>query len=248
MGRNPRPTSPSHRSERRWSGPSRCTAATRQTGRSGSHSSRRDLRQHRWWCQLAGYRGARTISRALARGGLRERRARGGRRLEVGAHVLLQRLQRFLRAVDEPEQVEIAGADHAVARECGEVHDLPPVVGSVKQDHHRPLELARLRQRQDLEHLVQRSETAGEDHDRPRHGLHRAPQFLHRAVERDRRDVMLAVGGIGLRRDAIRRALAGREAPVLHAKILGALPREHRGDATIRGKEAAHADLGPAAR
>src|SRR5436190_3256740 len=51
------------------------------------------------------------------------------------------------------------------------------------------------------------------------------------SFERNRRDVVLRVGGIGLRGDAVGRALARREAGISHAEIDGPLPGKHRRDA-----------------
>src|SRR5439155_22011602 len=52
------------------------------------------------------------------------------------------------------------------------------------------------------------------------------------SFERNRRDVVLRVGGIGLRGDAVGRALARREAGGSHAEIAGPLPGKHHADAS----------------
>src|SRR5262249_60093153 len=75
--------------------------------------------------------------------------------------------ERFGRRVDEVEQAEVLLRDHPVADERREVHDLAPAARPVEQGHDRPLELAGLAERQDLEQLVERAEAAGEDDDGP---------------------------------------------------------------------------------
>src|SRR5262245_53317701 len=74
----------------------------------------------------------------------------------------LKSLERLARVVDEPEQPQVLRRDRAVSNQRVEVHDLLPVVRPVQEDDDRPIELVGLRERQDLEQLVQSAESARE--------------------------------------------------------------------------------------
>ncbi|MNC92644.1 hypothetical protein D3C83_91060 [compost metagenome] len=67
-----------------------------------------------------------------------------------------------------------------MARQRVEVHHLPPVLGSEEHDRHRFLHPARLRQRQQLEQLVERA-VAAREHD---HRLREIgePELAHEKV------------------------------------------------------------------
>src|SRR5688572_4405487 len=73
----------------------------------------------------------------------------------------------------------------------------------------------------------------GSDDGRERQLGERRAQRVHAAAELDRRDVVLFVEGIGLRGDAVRRAPAGRKAPVGDAEVVRPPPVEHRRNANI---------------
>src|SRR3546814_19216618 len=69
---------------------------------------------------------------------------------------------RFLRRLDEGEEVEVAGADHAFLDQRIEIDDAVPEFLAEHQ-HRDRLDLAGLDQGQQLERLVEGAEAAGED-------------------------------------------------------------------------------------
>ena len=70
-----------------------------------------------------------------------------------------------------------------------------------------------------------------------RHGIGR------HAREGNRFDVVPAIGGIGLARDAVRRSLAGRQPPIAHTEIVGPFPGKHRSPRALRRARPARADV-----
>src|SRR3546814_20432137 len=82
---------------------------------------------------------------------------------------------RLIRRLDEPEECEVALADHTLFDQRLEIDDTLPEFLAEQYDRDR-LDLAGLNQRQQLEHLVERAEAARKD----AHGA-RAEQEVHLA-------------------------------------------------------------------
>src|SRR3546814_12120571 len=75
---------------------------------------------------------------------------------------MLDDAPRFLRRLDEGEEVEVAGADHAFLDQRIEIDDAVPEFLAEHQ-HRERLDLAGLDQGKQLESLVEGAEGAGED-------------------------------------------------------------------------------------
>src|SRR3546814_16866077 len=69
---------------------------------------------------------------------------------------------RLIRRLDEPEEFEVARADHTLFDQRLEIDDTLPEFLADQYDRDR-LDLAGLNQRQQLEHLVERAEAARKD-------------------------------------------------------------------------------------
>ena len=113
------------------------------------------------------------------------RRDRPGERrrgfgLVLRPQALAEHGHRLRRRVDEVQQLEVVGADGAVAHQGVEVHDLVPVPRPVEQCGHRRVYLAGLRQGEELEQLVQGAEASREHDDGPRDVGE--PQLAHEEV------------------------------------------------------------------
>ena len=80
----------------------------------------------------------------------------------------------------------------AVAHERREIEDLVPEGGTVQQHRDRAVELARLREGEDLEQFVEGAEAAREHHQRPRQM--RKPQLAHEEVVKFERQLGRDVG------------------------------------------------------
>src|SRR5512146_2053199 len=78
------------------------------------------------------------------------------------------------------EKLEIAGADRAVAHQRVEIDHLVPEFPAEQDDWHPLAHLAGLHERQDLEHLIERAEAAGKEHDRLRQI--NEPEFPHEEI------------------------------------------------------------------
>src|SRR5436190_15789040 len=76
--------------------------------------------------------------------------------------------------------MSVLGADRAVTHERVEIQHLVPELGAEQDDRHAFAHLARLRQRQDLEQLVERAEATWEQHHRL--GEVDEPEFTHEEV------------------------------------------------------------------
>src|SRR5262245_34167973 len=72
----------------------------------------------------------------------------------------------FLRVVRDPDQVEVLGGHHALLQRLfAQPGQQARPVRAAEQDDREVLDLARLRERQRLEQLVERAVTAREDHE-----------------------------------------------------------------------------------
>src|SRR5690606_41805441 len=89
--------------------------------------------------------------------GLREP---GHRILELLSQPPLELLEPRGGRVDVLEQLEVTLLDHAVTREGLEIDDLAPIAFAIEQHRDASRELSRLREHQDLAHLVERAEPA----------------------------------------------------------------------------------------
>src|SRR6266446_2240170 len=92
----------------------------------------------------------------------------------------LDELERRARLIHELEQLQILGREGAVAHQSLEVDHFFPERRTVEEHGNRTLELAGLRQRQDLEQLVERAEAAGKRNQGARQV--REPQLAHEEV------------------------------------------------------------------
>ena len=111
---------------------------------------------------------------------------------EVRLDSRLQHFERRRRIVGELEQLEVLAVDHAVPDQRVEVDDLVPVARSVEHDRNAALDLARLHQRQDFAHLVERAEAAGKHHQRARQV--REPELAHEEVVELERQLAREIG------------------------------------------------------
>src|SRR5579884_2388345 len=93
---------------------------------------------------------------------------------------LLQNTERLRRRVRILEQIQVLGRNHSVFHQGVEVEDLAPVIAAVEHDQNFAFELLRLRERQDLAQLIQRSESARKYHQRL--GQVGEPELAHEEV------------------------------------------------------------------
>src|SRR4051794_25820252 len=94
--------------------------------------------------------------------------------------VFFQTIESFLRSVHDIEELQVVGRDHARIYQRLEVDDLVPVIGAIQQHDHFLRQLLGLRQGQNFEQLVERTKSAGEDHQRLRQVG--KPQLTHEEV------------------------------------------------------------------
>src|SRR5919106_703473 len=85
------------------------------------------------------------------------------RRHVVRQQMLLQLLEPMFCRIDPAEQIQVRIGYGAPFRERLEVEYFVPVLVAVQDDQQLLRELLRLRQREDLEHLVERAEPAGKN-------------------------------------------------------------------------------------
>src|SRR6202042_2491737 len=81
---------------------------------------------------------------------------------------LLQQVKRLFGRIDELEEIAVLPRDSSLLGQQVEVDDLLPVAGAIDEDGDLLGQLLGLRQGQQLEHLVERAETAREDNQRLR--------------------------------------------------------------------------------
>ena len=127
----------------------------------------------------------------------------------------LEQLERALGRIGALHELNVSGADRPPLRHRFQMEDRIPVLGAVQNDLNLLLELLRLHQRQDLEHLVERPESAREDHQRL--GQIRKPELAHEEV------VELEVQPVG--DEAVRALLEGQadvQSDRLAAGLVGA--------------------------
>ena len=158
-------------------------------------------------------------------------RLRSGAVEVILRQAFLQDAKRFLRRIGKLKEIEVLGRDRALLDQHVHVDDLLPVARPVDDDRDLLRELVRLVQRQQLEHLIQRSEAARKDHQRLREI--RKPVLAHEEVVEVE---------VERRRDVRVRVLLERQLDIEPDRLAAGLPRAavgglHDARAAARGHD-----------